>query len=525
MNDLRGTSIIGGEFAAPGPRSFEAVDPATGRTLEPGFHSASREDVERAVRLAAGAFDEYSRTAPENRAAFLRAIAEGLEETGEAIMNRANAEAAIPLPRLQGELARTANQLRLFATVVEEGSWVDARIDRGDAMRKPPKPDVRSMRRPLGPVVVFGASNFPIAFSTAGGDTASALAAGNPVIVKAHPAHPGTSELVGRVIVEAMRRTSIPLGVFALLFDDGIHIGQTLVQHPAIRAVGFTGSRRGGEALMRLAASRPDPIPVYAEMGSVNPVVILPGALRERATAIADGLHASYTAGVGQFCTNPGVILLGSGPEGDAFVEMLAERTRATAAAAMLTSAISSAYERGCAALRQRGAERVAEGRGGTFTACGRASLWQVDAVRVLEEPRILDEVFGPSTLIVRYQNLVELHSILRTFEGQLTATIHAGPDELEQRESLLHHLAPKVGRLIFNQFPTGVEVGPAMIHGGPFPATSDGQSTSVGTHAIERFTRYLAYQNFPDEAVPVELRSANPRRIWRMVEGERTRE
>jgi 2,5-dioxopentanoate dehydrogenase len=519
---IDGTSIISGKSTAQGARSFHAHDPATGQTLEPPFYPASEADVDRACRLAADAFEIYGQTAPEARAAFLRAIADSLEADGPAIVERANAESALPLPRLQGELGRTCNQLRLFAEVVEEGSWVDARIDAADPSRKPPKPDVRSMRRPIGPVVVFGASNFPLAFSTAGGDTASALAAGNPVIVKAHPAHPGAGELVARVIAGAVERSALPSGTFALLFDDGVTVGQALVKHPHIRAVGFTGSRRGGEALMRLAASRPDPVPVYAEMGSVNPVVIFPGALHERAAAIAEGLHASFTLGVGQFCTNPGVVFLEAGVEGDAFVDLLAERTRATPAGAMLTAGISAAYAGGVTALRDRGANRIASGNAGTFAASGEASLWQVEASRALSEPHLLEEVFGPNTLVVRYRSVAELNSLIRKLDGQLTATVHALPEELREHDVLLQHLARKAGRLVANQFPTGVEVNHAMVHGGPFPATSDGQSTSVGTHAIERFSRYVAYQNWPDEALPAELRDGNPRGIWRMVNGER---
>ncbi len=525
MPDLNGTSIIGGEPATPGPQSFHGINPASGEVLAPPFHAATEDDIDRACQFAGEAFDIYGRTPPATRAALLRAIARGLEAEGSVIMERANAEAALPLPRLQGELGRTCNQLRMFADVLEEGSWVDARLDTGDANRKPPKPDVRSMRRPLGPIAVFGASNFPLAFSTAGGDTASALAAGNPVIVKAHPAHPGTGELVGRVIAAAVRELSLPPGTFALLFDNGIAAGQALVLHPAIRAVGFTGSRTGGEALMRLAASRPDPIPVYAEMGSVNPIVIFPGALHERGPVIAEGLHASFTAGVGQFCTNPGVVLVPSGTEGDAFVDLLAERTRATPAAAMLTSPISASYGKGQAALRDHGATLVASGGRGDFAASGQAALWQVESAHVLDQPALLEEVFGPSSLLVRYDGVENLDTLLSALDGQLTATVHAEPEELRAHEALLQRLEQKAGRLIANQFPTGVEVGPAMVHGGPFPATSDGQSTSVGTHAIERFTRYVAYQNWPDDALPEELRTANPRGIWRLVNGERKRD
>jgi 2,5-dioxopentanoate dehydrogenase len=506
-------------------RTFHAVDPRTAQPLPSEFRVASHDEVEEVCALASEAFDVYARTPPQTRAALLRDIALRLENAADEIVARAHAETALPPPRLVSELGRTCRQLRLFAEVVEDGSWVDARIDSADSQRQPPVPDVRSMRRPIGPIAVFGASNFPLAFSTAGGDTASALAAGNPVIVKAHPAHPGTSAIVGRLIAGAVEAAGLPRGTFALLFDDGVTVGQTLAAHRAIRAVGFTGSRKGGEALMRIAASRPDPVPVYAEMGSVNPIVIFPGALRERGSAIAEGLHASFTQGVGQFCTNPGVVLVPTGAEGDAFVEELANRTRATAAGAMLTPSISSAYRSGLEALQELGAQRIASGAEGTFSACGEAALWQVSAARALEEPRLLSEVFGPSTLILRYDGVEDLASLARDLEGQLTATLHALPHELREHDAIVQHLARKAGRLVFNQFPTGVEVNHAMVHGGPFPATSDGQSTSVGTRAIERFTRLVAFQNWPEEMLPEELRDGNPRGIWRLVNGKRTRD
>jgi len=506
-------------------RVFHAVDPRTAQPLPSEFRVASQDEVEQVCALASEAFEVCARTSPQTRAALLRDIALRLESAGDEIVARAHAETALPQPRLVSELGRTCRQLRLFAGVVEDGSWVDARIDSAEPQRQPPAPDVRSMRQPIGPVAVFGASNFPLAFSTAGGDTASALASGNPVIVKVHPAHPGTSAIVGRLICSAVDAAGLPRGTFALLFDDGVTVGQALVGHRAIRAVGFTGSRKGGEALMRIAASRPDPIPVYAEMGSVNPVFLFPGALRERGSAIAEGLHASFTQGVGQFCTNPGVVVVPSGAEGDAFVEELANRTRATAAGAMLTPSISEAYRTGLEALQELGAQQIASGAEGTFSACGEAALWQIVAARAREEPRLLHEVFGPSTLIVRYDDVEELDGLARDLEGQLTTTLHALPRELHEHDALVQRLTRKAGRLVFNQFPTGVEVNHAMVHGGPFPATSDGQSTSVGTRAIERFTRLVAYQNWPEEMLPEELRDGNPRGIWRLVNGEQTRD
>jgi NADP-dependent aldehyde dehydrogenase len=503
------------------PVVFQAIEPTTGASLPEEFSTATPAEIDQACRRAADAFEVLRATPATARAALLRGIAAGLEAGAPEIIDRAHRESALPLARLQGEMGRTCGQLRLFASVTEEGSWVDARIDTADPGRQPlPKPDVRSMRRPLGPVVVFGASNFPLAFSVAGGDTAAALAAGNPVIAKAHPAHPGTCERVGRVLADAVRAAGLPEGTFTLLFDEGHAVGQALVRHPLVAAVAFTGSRAGGEALMRLAAGRPHPIPVYAEMGSVNPVLILPGALHARGPAIAAGLHASFTLGVGQFCTNPGVVLVEEGEAGDAFLANLTGRTAETAAGALLTLGICHAYGTGQERLAALGAERLAQGlEGSTATAC-RAAVWQVTAAQALAEPRLLEEVFGPSTLAVRYRGGEELERLLRELEGNLTASVYAEPDELRGIASLLSLLETKAGRLLINQFPTGVEVCHAMVHGGPFPATSDGRSTSVGTRALERFTRFVAWQGFPQEALPPELQDTNPLRLWRLVDG-----
>ena len=505
---LEGLSLIGGAAVAPGSRTFQGVDARTGERLEPAFHPAATGDVERAVRAAEGAFPAYAAAGPAARAGFLRAIAGELEAHGDAIVARADRETALGAPRLTGELSRTANQLRLFAGLLEEGTWVDALIDEGDPQRQAgPKPDVRSMRRALGPVAVFGASNFPLAFSVAGGDTASALAAGCPVVFKAHPAHPGASELVARAIVAAARGQGMPDGVFALLYDDGYDVGQALVRHPLVRAVGFTGSRAGGQALMRLAAERPQPIPVYAEMSSVNPVFVLPGATRRRPEEIADGLLGSFTLGVGQFCTNPGVALLEAGEAGDRLRDRLVDGARDAEAHAMLTAGIHRAFTSGLQRLAGEGARKLAEGRrAGSLTAAS-AAVWETDVSSALANPGLTQEVFGPSTLLIRYRDDAELLAFAGAMEGQLTATLHGEPDEWERYRPLVAALERKAGRLIVNQFPTGVEVCRAMVHGGPYPATSDGRTTSVGARAIERFTRLVAYQNFPEALLPAELR------------------
>jgi NADP-dependent aldehyde dehydrogenase len=510
-----GTSIIGFARGVVGGAVLQGFNPATGENLAPVYHSASAAEVDQAARLAHAAFGAYSQTTGAERARFLRRIAENIEALGDELIVRANQETGLPEPRLRTETARTCNQLRLFADVVEEGSWVDARIDHGDRDRQPlPKPDVRSMFRPLGPVVVFGASNFPLAFSVAGGDTASALAAGCPVIVKAHPAHPGTSELVGVAIVEAVRSCELPEGVFSLLYDAGNEVAIALVKHPLIKAGGFTGSRAGGRALFNAATSRPDPIPFYAEMSSVNPVVILPGALRERSDQIAAGLHASVTLGAGQFCTNPGLVLLAEGS--DAFVSKLGDLMTGTAEQIMLTPAIMASYKNGVSSRMNHAAVK---------TICaGGAALFKTTATDFLAHPELAEELFGPSTLVITYTDHPQLIELIEGLEGQLTATIHGSEEDLIEYKDVVRLLETKAGRLVFNGFPTGVEVCHAMVHGGPYPATSEGRSTSVGTRAIYRFARQVCFQDFPNNALHAALREENPLGIRRLVDGETSR-
>ncbi|HEU4767254.1 MAG TPA: aldehyde dehydrogenase (NADP(+)) [Pyrinomonadaceae bacterium] len=510
MTDLKGTSIIGFQRGASEGATLQGLNPVTNENLLPNYFSAGRAEVDHAAQLAHAAFATYSQTTGPQRARFLRAIAANIEALGDELISRANAETALPEARLRNETGRTCNQLRLFADLVEEGSWVDARIDRGDPDRKPlPKPDVRSMWRPIGPVVVFGASNFPLAFSVAGGDTASALAAGCPVIVKAHPAHPGTSELVGLALTEAVRNCGLPEGVFSLLYDAGTDVARTLVQHPLINAGGFTGSRAGGRSLFDLAVSRPEPIPFYAEMSSVNPVFILPGALRERSDQIATGLHASVTLGAGQFCTNPGLVLLADNEDCDAFVEKLGELMSGTAEQTMLTPGITTNYRNGLSARMNHS----------TCQTIGSSALFKTTATDFLAHPELAEELFGPSTLVVVYTD--QLVELVKALEGQLTATIHGSEEDLRTQADLIRLLEAKAGRLVFNGFPTGVEVGHAMVHGGPYPATSDGRYTSVGTRAIYRFARQVCYQDFPNNALPPELQDENPLAIVRLVDGE----
>lgn len=480
--------------------------------------------MDRAAQLAARAFESYRLLSGKEKAVFLREIAKGLEGIADALVIRVNQEAGLAEGRIRSETARTVFQLRLFADLVEDGSWVRARLDRGDANRKPAaKPDLRSMWRALGPVVVFGASNFPLAYSVAGGDTASALAAGNPVIVKAHAAHPGTSELVGEVIRTAARTCNMPEGVFSLLFDAGTEVGTALVKHPLVRAVGFTGSQRGGRALMDLAAARPEPIPVYAEMGSTNPVFLLPGALAARGEQIAEGLHGSVTLGAGQFCTKPGLVFLQAGEEAKGFAKSVGRRISETPSQVMLTPHIKATYTEHLAARAiQSSVSMSAQGKGaaGEPGVRGAPTLFSVSGDDFLHKPRLEEEVFGPATMLVTCDNREEMLKIARGLHGHLTATVHGTEEDLREFSDLIEILEQKAGRLVFNGFPTGVEVGNAIVHGGPYPATSDGQSTSVGTQAIYRFARPVCYQSFPSSALPEELKDGNPLRIWRMVDG-----
>jgi NADP-dependent aldehyde dehydrogenase len=518
--ELTGKSIIGFNRGEKQEKTFRAYKPQTGEQIEPDFFSASMAELNQAVKLAHEARIVYGKVSGREKAVFLRQIAENIESLGDDLINRATLETGLPTARFQGERGRTCSQLRLFADLVEEGSWVDARIDLSNKNRQPlPKPDVRSMLRPIGPVAVFCASNFPLAFSVAGGDTTSALAAGCPVVVNAHSAHPGTAELVGAAISEAVKTCNLPEGVFSLLFSVDYEIGQALVKHSDIKAVGFTGSRAGGRALMEIAASRPEPIPVYAEMSSVNPTFILPGVLDEKCDEIVSGLHGSFTLGVGQFCTKPGVVIVPENGALEQFTAKLNELIKQTAALPLLTAGIRKNYQQNTA---QRG-ETIAliSGSNELTGFAVNASVFQTSAVEFLQNPDLSDEIFGPTTILVKSDQRAELLEIARRMEGQLTATIFGTAQDLREYADLIEVLETKAGRLIFNGFPTGVEVCQAMVHGGPFPATSDSRSTSVGTRAINRFARLVCYQNFPDETLPDELKNDNPLRIWRLVDSE----
>lgn len=521
-----GGSLIGFGSSGTGGAAFKALDPVKNVALEPSFLSATLGDVDRAAELAAAAAPVLARLSGAGRAKFLRAIATNLEAKADDLVARAMQETALPEARLKGEVARTVGQLRLYGEAAEKGIWVDARIETALPDRKPlPKPDHRSMLRPLGPVVVFGSSNFPFAYSVAGGDTASAFAAGCPVIVKAHPAHPGTSELTGRLILHAVRDCGLPEGTFSLLFDAGFEVGQALVKHPLIKAAGFTGSVKGGRALADLGAARPEPIPVYAEMGSVNPVFILPGALAERSAAIVDGLHASGTLGVGQFCTNPGLVVLERSAAAEEFVRNLAAKLTATPEGIMLTSGIAKAYANNTAQRSRQPHVRVLA-QAKAAAACGAAPYWfETEALNFLGNTSLAEEIFGPSSLVVWCKDRAEMLQVAAHVEGSLTATLIAGAAELKEQADLIELLAVKAGRLVLNGYPTGVEVSHAMVHGGPYPSTSDGgRSTSVGTRALGRWARLICYQGFADELLPAELQNANPLGLLRLVNGEPTK-
>lgn len=516
---LLGRSLIAGTSAKDGGESFHGFNPQDGSQLEPAFFSATAENISSAVEAAAAAFPSFAATSNVARGQLLRSMADGLDAASAALVEQAHRETALPRPRLTGEVARTTGQLRFFAAVVEEGSWVMARIDTADPARTPPKPDIRSMLRPLGPVVVFGASNLPLAFSVAGGDTASALAAGNPVIVKAHPAHPGTSELVATILSAAVEASGLHRGVFSLLFDAGHAVGTALVQHPAVEAVGFTGSHRAGRTLMDLAAKRHKPIPVYAEMGSTNPVFILPEALAARGEEIAAGLHGSFTLGAGQFCTKPGMVFAKS-QRAQSFAERMRSLTQAGPAFSLLTKGIASMYEK---RMSERQSLLTATGASASDGFSAKPMLVETTFDHFSSNPDLAEEVFGPTTLLVHYENAADLLKAAHALEGHLTATVHGTENDLRENAELIRVLETKAGRVIINGFPTGVEVCHAMVHGGPYPSTSDGRSTSVGSQAIFRFARPVAYQGFPQALLPEALQDDNPLKLLRLRNGQWT--
>lgn len=480
------------------------------------------EVVKDALNKAQVAFLSYKNFSGKKKATFLRAIAEEIEALGAELVTTAMRETNLPEARIINERGRTTGHCRMFADLVEEGSWVDARVDTAIPDRMPaPKPDIRKMLVPLGPVVVFGAANFPLAYSTAGGDTASALAAGCPVLVKAHPAHRDTSRLVATAIEKAAIKTGMPQGVFQHLDGEGFEIGQALVQHPLTKAVGFTGSLAGGKALFDLANQRPEPIPVFAEMSSINPVILLPDTLARDAAKTAANLAASITLGVGQFCTNPGLIIAIENEALNSFIKTLASEIQKALPGTMLHQGIADNYSRRLTqTLAQKGVKTEGQAANGTHSQ-GTPLVASVSAEVFIQNPALSEEVFGPFSLIVRCKNIEEMMKVVSRGHGQLTATLMGDEAEISKHKALINVLIEKAGRLIINGVPTGVEVCPSQMHGGPFPSTTDSRFSAVGIDAIKRFARPVAFQNFPESLLPEELKTDNPLGIWRLFNGE----
>lgn len=520
----KGQQLIGQDAFVAAGAPIQAINPATGERLDPIYASGSSAEVDRACALAEAASAEFRASSPQQRAEFLDNIASQIEAIGDELIQRGVLESGLPRARLEGERGRTCGQLRLFASVVRAGEWLDVRIDPALPERKPlPRVDLRQQHIALGPVVVFGASNFPLAFSVAGGDTASALAAGCPVIVKAHSAHPGTSELVGRAVQAAAKQCQMPEGVFSLLFGSGNEIGQALVSDPRVKAVGFTGSRRGGMALMATAQARPQPIPVYAEMSSINPVFLLPEALQSRSEALAEGFVGSLSMGAGQFCTNPGLVIAVRSQALDEFVTATSKNITAVAAQTMLTPGIHDAYVQGVKALAENDSVRsLGNGEQSAAPNQCQAALFTTSAEAFISDQNLQDEVFGACSVVIECDDMAQVKRVAEKLEGQLTATIQMDEGDIEQAKALLPTLEEKAGRVMANGWPTGVEVCHAMVHGGPFPATSDSRTTSVGSAAIYRFLRPVCYQNLPQALLPDALRDGNPLKISQLVDGKR---
>lgn len=519
---IRGKQIIGSKFRSSREKSFNAVNPATAAVMAPPFHEATREDVDSSAAAAANAFEIYRHGPLSQRADFMDLIGKNLMNCGSALVARAHEETALPLPRLEGELSRTVGQLELFSQQLRQGTFLDLRIDRAMPERKPvPRPDLRAMQVPLGPVAVFGASNFPLAFSTAGGDTASALAAGCPVVVKGHPSHPGTSELAGQAVMLAVEESGVPPGVFSLLQAKGTDLGRALVQHPAIKAVAFTGSLAGGRTLFNLACARPEPIPVYAEMGSVNPVFFLPQIVADKGELLAEALAESLTLGVGQFCTSPGLVFVVKDRSTRLFLNRLETCLAAKAPKVMLHEGIKKNYLSGVNSLAAvDGVKRHGEPAASLNGCLVSPTLLSCNLQDFLDNPLFSEEVFGPSVMIVLCGSVSEVMTAAISLRGQLTASVHGTEQDLDSFRELFYTLEQKAGRLIVNGFPTGVEVCAAMHHGGPYPATTDSRMTSVGTGAMKRFLRPVCYQNFPQELLPKPLRDQNQQNLWRLVDG-----
>ena len=523
---ISGANNIAGTLSKKGKKTFSTYNPIADTKTDWVFHEASNEEINNAVSLASEAFIEYKNFSGKKKAVFLNAIADEIEALGDDLIDTYTKESGLPQGRAIGERGRTMGQLRAFASLLEEGSWVNATIDTAQPDRTPfPKSDIRKMLYPLGPVVVFGASNFPLAFSTAGGDTASALAAGCSVVVKAHPSHLGTNALVAAAISRAIEKCNLPKGIFSSLNGE-ISVGQQLVQHPLIKAVGFTGSHKGGKALVDLANKRKEPIPVFAEMGSTNPVFILPNTLTKNTKELAATMANSVNLGAGQFCTCPGILVLEKGAAANLFLAELKTTFAQLQPATMLNEGIHKAYEiNKTACLKEQGVFNY-------FQSANKAENWEgnpafatVSAKNFLQNEQLHQEVFGPFTLLVLCEDNKELLEVANNLSGQLTASLFGETEELQKANTLIDALSQKAGRVIFNEVPTGVAVCPAMHHGGPYPATSSGFHTSVGMDAIKRFVRPVAFQNTPESLLPAALKSDNPLNIWRSINGKKVQQ
>ncbi len=521
---ITGKNYIGKDAAAKGSKVLKAYNPTDNSVFPEEFVAATSEEVDQAAAKAHRAFNAYKSISYEKRAQFLEAIADEIMNLGDALLERASGESGLPVGRFQGERGRTCNQLKMFAGVLRDGSWLDVNIDTAIPDRQPiPKVDLRKMQIPIGPVAVFGASNFPLAFSTAGGDTASALAAGNPVIVKGHEAHLGTNDMVTQAVLRAVEKCDMPDGIFSMV-NGGVETGQQLVKHPKVKAVGFTGSLRGGRAIFDLANQRPEPIPVYAEMGSTNPSFLMPEKLKSDPEGLATTFANSVALGVGQFCTSPGLLIGIKSSALDQFIETLSGAFAQKDSVTMLNAKIAKSYydHRGVA-IEQTGVQVLGdvndpgENKGKPLTA-------KVDGQSFLNNPQLHEEIFGPFTMVVACEDMSEMLAIANALQGQLTGTLVATESDLQANPEIINALSGKVGRLLFNGVPTGVEVCHSMQHGGPYPASTDQRTTSVGTAAISRFARPVSYQSWPDSLLPDALKNNNPLGLWRVINGELTK-
>jgi NADP-dependent aldehyde dehydrogenase len=524
---ITGRNYIGNDLSSNGSKTYRTFNPLLNIENDYVYYEATEDEIEEAVSLASGAFKKFRNISGENKADFLNKIADEILVLGELLIQTYCSETGLPEGRATGERGRTIGQLRSFAELVKEGSWVEASIDTAQIDRKPiPKPDIRKLLVPIGPIVVFGASNFPLAYSTAGGDTAAALAAGCPVIVKSHPMHAGTGELVSSAIIKAAEATGMPNGVFSNLNSSGIDVGKILVENPGVKGVGFTGSIQGGRALYDLAAKREEPIPVFAEMGSINPVVIFPKALENRGDELAKTYAGSITLGTGQFCTNPGLLLGIKGGRLATFISSLANEIITIEPSCMLHPKIIGAYESNKKkAFSQEGTDKIVDLETDVSPNYARQAITTVDGETFLKNPALHQEVFGPFSMVVQCDDEEQLELIISKLEGQLTGTVIADDHEVKQYSKIIAALQNRVGRIIFNGVPTGVEVCPSMVHGGPYPASTDSRYTAVGIHSIKRWVRPFSYQDWPNVLLPDELKNENPLRISRLVNNKQTKE